>query len=658
MTLGTMLSAMNSTSPPGAFSKRSAIVVAAAITAVTLGGLMLALGTASPVLAAGFLLAGSAGLCMPLTNSDVSRSAGQRRMPQLLCIASAVAIQIWLFTEGSAFGELFPLQALLLWIVALSLPLLAALRSDLNSSHQRCFEAPDWRLAGIFFLLALAARLLGPQSLSVDEFGVLKQVMRHYPQPLGAPWAWSLDNFPMFIHDALFAVSIGLRSLVDPIDTMKCVVCLVSAISVGAWYLVVRLFAPRFVASSAAILLLFFGLHWVNSRFLYLYPFDMASLTVGMLCIVLAFERKLLFPAVMAGISLAFAASGRRIGFMMVPLFAYICLDYIVGAQRAERGRALRVPLLIAATALFAYAPIIFNGDPFGNLDRIAEASTAHRNELARFGMTRGEALLAILGDFLWQFFVAGYDIPRHLLRMNAPLLDPVFTVLLALGTVSMLLGLRRRRSSRLQIVGLFLTVLPMALTFPLDSAYPHGLARRMNCSSFFVAWIAAGGTAALAARLVKDSIAAALSIGLCLASLGYNAYYVAAYCLRPSLDYWHYDYGGSRRELLRFVRRAAAHGTKVLVLNHQFLGAADSHYDLPLVVDANDLNDVRAQLAVPFDGNRMVVIPTLVVTNFPAETYSQLADVVPEKLWADGPPDPVGTPQFRYAVLPANSAK
>jgi hypothetical protein len=413
------------------------------------------------------------------------RNALDSHAPQLLCIASAVAIQIWLFTEGSAFGELFPLQALLLWGTAVSLPLLAAFRSDLNSGWHRCFNATDWCLAGLFLILALASRLLGPQSLSVDEFGVFKQVMRSYPKPLGAPWAWSEDNFPMFIHDTLFAVSIGLRSFFDPIDTMKFIVCLVSAISVAAWYLVVRLFAPRFVACSAAILLLFFGLHWVNSRFLYLYPFDMASLTVGTLGILLAFERKLLFPAAIAGVSLAFAVSGRRIGLIMVPLFAYICLDYLTGTERAERGRVLRVSLLLGATALFAYAPIFFNGDPFGNLDRIAEAATAHRNELARFGMTRGEALVAILADSLWQFFVAGYDIPRHLVRMNAPILDPVFAALFALGAVSMLLSLRQRRASRLQTVGFFLTVLPMALTFPLDSAYPHGLARRMNCSSF-----------------------------------------------------------------------------------------------------------------------------------------------------------------------------
>ena len=649
---------MNPNPSSGASSIRATISVIAATTAIAVGFLALALGMTHPVFAAALLFAGSTLFFMPLTDSVFGRNGCNRKVPQLLCIAAAVAIQIWLFAKGSVYGELFPLRALLLWIAAVSLLLLAALRSDLNSSRQRCFETADWKLAGLFFLLALACRLLGPQSFTVDEAGVFIEVMRSYPRPLGAPWAWSSDNFPMFIHDSFFAVSVGLRSFFDPIDTMKFVVCFVSAISVAAWYLVVRLFAPRFLASSAAILLLFFGLHWVNSRFLYLYPFDMASLTVGILCIVLAFERKLLFPAAMTGVSLAFAVSGRRIGLIMVPLFAYICMDYLLGTPRGERGRAVRISLVVIAATLFTYTPIFFNGDPFGNLDRIAEAATAHRSELARFGMTSGEALLAILGDSLWQFFVAGYDVPRHLLRMNAPLLDPVFSALFPLGAVSMLLSLNKRRASRFQAVGLFLTVLPMALTFPLDSAYPHGLARRMNCSSFFLAWIAAVGSAALTTRLAKGSIATVLTIGLCIASLGFNAYYVAALYFKPSLDVWHYDYRVSSRVLIDFARKTAAQGTKVVVLNHAFLGTIGTHPDLPLVVDAKSLDELRAELRAPFNGSRMVVIPTLVVTNFPAEIYSQLADVVPATLWVDGPPDMQAVPQFRYAELPANQTK
>jgi hypothetical protein len=489
-------------------------------------------------------------------------------------------------------------------------------------------------------------------SLSVDEHEVFREIMSRYPDSAGAPWELSSTRFPFLIHDAILAVATMLRPAIDPLDTAKLTVIGAASLSVAGWYLTVRVFGSRVLASSAATLLLFVGLHWVNSRFLYLYPFDMASLSVGILCLVLAFERRLLFPAVVAGTTLAFALTFRRIGLMMVPLFGYMCLDYFTVIGQTERKRVVGLTLALITSAAFAYAPMTLDELSLKNFGRISEAIGAQEQRLAAFGLTRCEAVAVILGDAVRQLFVQGHDIQRHLLRPKGALLDPVFSLLLAIGAVLSLLSARRQRSSRFQLIGLFLCVLPMALSFPLDSSEPHGLARRMSCASFFLAWIAAGGAIGLAGRVLRGWAAATMVVGLCLTSLGINLYYLKTHYISPAPETWHYDYGGSRAALLRFVRNAASRGVKVIVLNHPFLGAQQAHFDLPWLFEANNSAEVRAQLTVPFDGTRMVVIPSPYVTGSPKVIYQQLEDLVPPVSWSDGPPDMQGIPLYSYATL------
>ena len=88
------------------------------------------------------------------------------------------------------------------------------------------------------------------------------------------------------------------------------------------------------------------------------------------------------------------------------------------------------------------------------------------------------------------------------------------------------------------------------------------------------------------------------------------------------------------------------------MVLNHPFLGTQQSNFDLPSVIEANNLEELRAQITQPFEVTRMVVIPTSVVTGFEPDTYSRLSDLIPLFDWAAGPPDGDGIPQFRYATL------
>lgn len=564
-------------------------------------------------------------------------------------MVAAVGVMSWLFMHHA---ELAPIPALMAWVSAIGCVLLAALLSDLRQGWQRCFDSVDWAMAGMFFLLAFAARCVGHMSFSVDEQEVFREIMGRYPDPAGVPWELSGTRFPFLIHDAILAAATMLRPAIDPLDTAKLIVMSAASLSVAAWYLTVRVFGSRVLASSAAILLLFLGLHWVNSRFLYLYPFDMASLSVGILCLVLAFERRLLFPAVMAGATLAFALTYRRIGLMMVPLFAYICLDYLAVLGQTERRRVIGFTLAVIISAAFAYAPMTLDEYSFENFGRISEAIGAQEQRLAAFGLTRHKAAAVILGDAVQQLFVQGYDIQRHLLRPKGALLDPVFSLLLAIGVVVSLLSAHRQRSSRFQLIGLFLCVLPMVLSFPLDSTEPRGLARRMSCASFFLAWIAAGGGVALAGRVLRGRAAATMVVGLCLASLSINFYYLKSHYISPAPETWHYDYGGSRAALLRFVRSAASRGVKVIVLNHPFLGAQQAHYDLPWIFEANNSAEIRSQLGVPFDGIRMVVLPTSYITGSPKAVYQQLEDLIPAVSWSDGPPDMQGIPLYSYATL------
>lgn len=630
-----------------------AAAVLAAISAMIVGTILLASGAQQPILASSLVVFGSLALCLYPAGWSLSAFSSTGLLGVGLCVAGAGATMGWMF---SRHAELSPLAALGAWGFALALLLLAALVQDLQQGWRMWFERADWGIAGAFLLLALLARCLGHPSLAVDEHEHFKEIMSGYPNLPGSPWSLTSLRVPLFIDDAIFAVAVLLRGVFDPLDTAKFVTVLAASLSVAAWYLVVRVFASRCVAASAAILLLFLGLHWVNSRFLYLYPFDFASVSIGTLCLVLALERRLLFPAVLAGATLAFALAARRIGFMMVPLFAYTCLDYFAGAPRGQRRTLLWVMLTTATTTAFSYAPMFLDEVSIRNFGRIFDALDAQQKTLAAFGMaTKSEAVVAILGDAWGQFFIQGHDIPRHLLRQTGALLDPIFALLFAIGAVGSLLSIRTQRCSRLQLVGLLLCTLAMALSFPLDSTGPHGLARRMSCASFFLAWIAATGAFMLSARVMRGSAVAAVCIGLSVTSLLMNAYYLKTHYLRPPSDRWHYDYGGSRAALLSFVRKAALQGARVVVLNHPFLGAQQAHFDLPLVSEANSIDEVRDQLAVPFQGTRIVVIPSAVVTGFSPDVYNQLSGESPALFWSDGPPDPQGIPQFRYAVLRRN---
>jgi hypothetical protein len=379
----------------------------------------------------------------------------------------------------------------------------------------------------------------------------------------------------------------------------------------------------------------------------------MANIALGSLCAVAAFETRRATPAFLAGLVIAYTILLQKIGLMLTPFVLFLFVDYYVSSGRGSRKNVCVTAAIIVAAALLIYFPALAGARKEGANPNI-EMAIAVRGQGLVAGITH-EALKmgSLVVDSFYQLQVQMFDIPRHLWRNREPILDPVSSVLFSVGMVFAVLYVLRKRECRLQLAGLLIFILPMVLSYPLNSESPHGLARRMIGASFFVAWIASYGAEVLASRLVSSTSVARVCMMLGSIVMAINLFHLRTSNWHLKQTIWTSDEGGARAAIIKASREFARVGYKTVVLDGHYMEINGMNFDLPNLHIALNLQELRQMITTPRDRWLVVILPSGINSAAAPGNIQQLADIVPPSEWIFGPADITRVPILRYAIRP-----
>lgn len=536
------------------------------------------------------------------------------------------------------------------------------------------FSKLDLNISAVIFLVALLCRafmLVTRSPIAIEDelqvFGANLAIGGGAPSvsPLS-----TLNSFPGLFYWLMYILYQPFAPLIDLYDFEKLCAASAGALSIAAWFLVLRMHNSRPLALCASVMLCFFGWHWLNSRFLYSYPFDLALISVTTLCIFLSIEKNNLFLAVLAGITSFLCLIFQKIGIMIFPFIGYVLLDYFMSRSETNRKRVVTIGLTWLGTALLIYLPVIIYSigpnSPEGLLPRHSSILGGRAQSLASAGISSLDSFFLMSKDVFFQLQVQEFDHARHLFRDKAPLLDPVFSALFMLGLILLLRNVRLRRDARICLAGFALFTLPMILSFPTDGGLEHGLNHRMLGVSLFVAWMAAAGAELITHRLFSNRFQKLGMALLCCASCFLNVRFLfsayipaSAYPLNTGKDL-----GVQRASTLKTVRSLAKSGLTTLYLfDHRPLVDALSTkdirvatHDLPNIVNVDSIEHLRTQLAASSGKPLFIVIPgsSVFLDKYYQDIPTQLADVIPTHLWVPGLLDHHGIPTSWQAFVRA----
>jgi hypothetical protein len=610
-----------------------------------------------PLLYAYSLLLGGALVLIAMPRSwCLSMFAATRNLGVTLCLLAAGFFLVWLIPDAPALYAHMQNATLLKWGGAILCLFVAALVRDLqrSQSQRRLFSPADWLLAVVFTVIALALRLMAPPSAAVDETMVFSEMQyRLLNQKPMLLWGFSTVGVLHLLHYITFLVTQSLSNLIDPFALTKIIVSSMGSISVGALYLLVRIYAARYVAVTAASILVMMGWHWINSRFNYVYPHDMANIALGSLCAVAAFETRRATPAFLTGLVIAYTILLQKIGLMLTPFVLFLFVDHYVSSGRGSRKNVCITAAIIVASALLVYFPALTGASNEGANSNIQLAMTVRWQGLVAGITNEALKMVFVLFDSFYQLQVQMFDIPRHLWRNGEPILDPMSSVLFSVGMVFAVVHVFRKRECRMQLAGLLIFMLPMALSYPLNSESPHGLARRMIGSSFFVAWIASYGAEVLASRLVSSISVARVCVMLGSIVMAINLFHLRSTNWHLKRSIWTSDEGGSRAAMIKASREFARVGYKTVVLDGHYTAINDMNFDLPNLHIAPNLQELRQMITTPRDRWLVVILPSGLNSAAAPDNIQQLADIIPPSEWVFGPADINRIPMLRYAIRP-----
>ena len=516
-------------------------------------------------------------------------------------------------------------------------------------------------IAATLLVVALLLRLQGPVTGAVDEIRVFGEMLSLGVSPGMRFWDVSTTASPYLLHWLLFLPSSQISKLMDLFVFEKCLSAFFASLSISFWYCAVKILCNRRVALTSAMLLTVFGWHWVNSRFLYVYPFELAAIALGTLCALLAFGRGHLFAAVGLGLLWTFAILAKKISIMTIPFSCYLFFDFLIFCPRISRARVVLVFSVVVSVFLLTYLPFLLaDGDltnhifGAGAFFRYHQVADARNQRLQTFGLTQTQAYLYVLKDAVVQLFAHSYDTARHYFRPRRPLLDPIVACVVSLGCASSVFLFFKRRESRVALVGLVVFTLPMVLSFPADSDLPYGLSRRMIGASFFLVLLGALGADALstaAARRIPRWVIPGI---VCVASAAANLHFYRTEYLNQRSVVWINNHGLRRGALQLAARPAAKEGTTVLILHDVTYENVGAFLDLTNVSYVASQAELREAIRQVKDGKVMVIIPGRAAPpGFPVDEFiKELADLIPEHLWLPGRTDPRGEPLIFTAIL------
>jgi len=536
---------------------------------------------------------------------------------------------------------------------------------DNKERPERTVDAPfsltDLGIAFGLFVIAFSLRLQGPVTAAVDETIIYAEMINLRRFPETKFWETSTTANPFFIHWLVYLTSSQLRSFIDSFVFEKGVTALFASLSIPIWYYAVKFLCGRRIATTAAFLLSVFGWHWVNSRFIYVYPYELTTIALATLCSVLAFGGGSFFAAVGVGLLWTFAILAKKISILAIPFSTYLFLDFLVLRPAVPRRRVFGAFLLCVATFLMTYLPFLYaDGDLQSHMSssdrffRYYQAIEARRARLATMGLTPLGAYQLITVDAIYQLFVSSSDAFRHYFRPAGPLLDPALAVVGVLGFAYSIIFFIQRRESRIALVGLALFTLPMILSFPLDSVDQRGVARRMVGNTFFIVLVGALGSECLNRIIPRRLPRWLLPAALCITSAAMNFHYYEKEYLTQQSAVWFTDHGLRRAALILNARRSTQEGITTLVLGDQTYNLGDADQILPGVQFLSSSPELRNAIEGIKSGTVRVFIPGASDDyNFPVDTVvKELADIIPPQAWTPGPTSPRGYPLIVAATF------
>ncbi len=605
-------------------------------------------------------------VCLPVSVRCGEPSRFEWRLGMGLSLAGvlALAVSIISYVVGTPRAQMGTYPLLPMWLAAAALVILAAFCFDRIKGNSIPLPPRNEVLFCLgLFVVAIVVRTVGIPTLVADEalhaVKVLFIPVTKDPPILGA---LKEDGYPHVLLHALAFLHSKTAAVLSIIDLLKWFSYICSALSIVLWYAVVRIYSGRLVAAAASLLLVCFGWHWVNSRFGYAYPPDLAVIALAVLALVLALRTGSVMAAAVAGVSLAAGFLLQKSGLLLVPFLGYIGLEALLSAPKEKKRSVLVAGAVLLAAFCVAYEPVLIEHATGTYSMPLQERAMRERAEvLPRLGYTQTSALGFMVYDAFKQFQVAMHDFPRHAFRPNSPLLDPIFSGLFTIGFVYCLVNIRRSSAARLCLLGLFVFILPMAFSFPVNDDQ-RGLARRMLGTSFFLSWIAALGAVALVARFCQKRTATIAVVGLCVASALTNVWhYMTVYSQAAGFDWYSSGIRGVQSAaMVELALAAEADGVPTIVLEApeaSLLSLPDNVVRKSAAfVKVNSAGEIRSALASKPGVMQLVIIPwdTKSTPRDSQAVVQELSDVIPPYLWLAGRGDQDGMPMLRYAFVRA----
>jgi hypothetical protein len=556
-------------------------------------------------------------------------------------------------------------QMMALWCSLAVALLLCGLSLDGKQDKETRPKEPPARVDFIIclslFVLALGLRMCGPVTAAVDEILIYSEMLNLRRFPETKFWDTSTTSNPFFIHWLVYLTSVQLKGLFDSFTLEKFLTAFFASLSIPFWFFAVKFLYNRRIGATAAGLLTVFGWHWVNSRFIYVYPYELAIIALGTLCAIVAFGRGSFLAAVGLGLILTLSILTKKISIMVVPFSAYLFIDYLLIRPTTTRKRVLVTFAAVVAVFVFSYAPFFLADGSLSShiwgserFFRYSQASEARDARLAAMGLSPTGAIIHAFKDGARQLFVQSSDAFRHYFRPAGPLLDPVLAVSGLVGFAYAILLSFWERGCRVALVGLIVFTLPMVMSFPLDSYDMHGVARRMVGNTFFIVLLGALGVDLVSRPVARFIPRWFLPAGVCLASAITNLHFYKTEYLSQSSAVWLTDHGLRRAALVQLARGFARDGSPVLVLDNQTMGAQSAFVDLPSARSFESKSDLRAALTEIKSGKVLVIIPGKAdVYTFPVDDFvREFADLIPEGAWKPGPASPLGMPMIMSAAF------
>lgn len=564
---------------------------------------------------------------------------------------AALTIYDGAITNFPQMLRLWPLGVAILLVIGISLDVRRGIRIPIPQRK----DLLDF--FGIF-LVALICRAWGPNMIAGDELMQTIEVL--YIPTVKPSWLEvSSATYPFFIMHIMYLLQQLTTGLVDLLVLQKWLSFIAGSLSVALLYAIIRIFSSRASALGGALLLCFMGWHWLNSRFIYAYPLDLANIGAGVFLTLLAFRTSSITIGILAGICCAFALILQKVGVIMLPFIAYLGFEALFSGPKPRMKRVAIMGLVILLSLAVTYEPFIVQHIvKKGAFPRQSGAYQLRVERLHELGFSQTSALWFVLGDVFRQLQVDTSDFIRHMFRVHRPILDPVFSCLFSVGFLYSLLTLPRSQASRVRVVGFLVFSLPMILGFPTDDP-SRGLARRMLASSLFLAWIGVEGAQQIVRRFASESASSRFTIGLCSIAALTNIYFAVRFSVTQPQTDWYGGAGGGIRSyaMSRLARDAASKGLPVSVVEHIDATIEDALVPSPRVHRVRSAEELRDALLSHRGQLQVVIIPweTTRLGGNGMSFVTAISDLVPSYLWMEGPPDGDGMPMIRYAVVRIN---